>query len=516
MINKITTNGKCFVDEYGRERIFNGVNIVDKGSNFLNKGEFKKAWSDKKILQLKEHGFNIIRIGFTWDAIEPEIGVYNEEYIDVIAKEVELCEKHGIYFYLDCHQDLFAKSPGCPGDGAPKWAVLDEGAKQTKPLAIWAEGYFYGKAVMNSFENFWLNKPIEGKGILDRYTDMWKHLAERFGDSPALFGFDVLNEPYPGKSGVKIFTTIIESAIRLTSKDAGIEYKPINISNHFKNGTKSEFISLIAKLGGRFKNKKFRSAFFNRFDDEDGFHEIVCEALPYIEKFDKEYYSPFLNKVTEGIRSVTDKGIILMENSYFSNLGIPYSAEPVTVNGEREKNLAFAPHGYDVFVDSPLYNFSSNERAASIFKEHKRSQQRLQTPVIVGEFGGMSDGTKWLSHIDYIIDFFNSNKWSSTYWIYNENMFKSKQKYHFSRPYPQAVCGTLSYFNYDRLANVFSMNFDCEKDYGIVKTIVFLHNKASRIYCDCKYALEKLSKTTSLLIIDSPIGNHSLRVQFEE
>ncbi len=515
MINRIFTRGTCFVDENGRERIFNGVNIVDKNSCFLQKSEFKKTWSEKNLITLKNLGFNVIRLGFTWDAIEPEMGVYNEDYINVIAEAISLCEKHEIYFYLDCHQDLFtSKSPH--GDGAPKWAVIDEGAKWNKPLAIWAEGYFYGKGVMNSFENFWLNKPIEGKGILDRYTDMWKYLAKRFGDSPALLGFDVLNEPYPGKDGSKVFTTIIESAIRLTSKDAGIEYKPLNISNHFKNGTKSEFVSLIAKLSTRFKSKKFRSAFFNRFDDENGFHEIVCEATPYIEKFDKEYYTPFLNKVTEGIREVTDNGIILMENSYFSNLGIPYSAEPVTVNGKREKNLAFAPHGYDIFVDSSFYNFSSNDRAASIFKEHKKSQKRLQTPVIVGEFGGMADGTKWLSHIDYIIDFFNSNKWSSTYWVYNENMFKSKQRYHFSRPYPQAVCGTISHFNYDRLGEMFSLSFECDKDYGDIKSIIFLHKKALKIYCDTKYTIEKLSKKTSLLLVDSPIGSHRVQVQFEE
>ena len=29
-MEKILTKGKAFVDEFGRERIFNGINIVDK------------------------------------------------------------------------------------------------------------------------------------------------------------------------------------------------------------------------------------------------------------------------------------------------------------------------------------------------------------------------------------------------------------------------------------------------------------------------------------------------------
>ena len=30
-MDKILTSGTSFVDEYGRERIFNGVNLCDKG-----------------------------------------------------------------------------------------------------------------------------------------------------------------------------------------------------------------------------------------------------------------------------------------------------------------------------------------------------------------------------------------------------------------------------------------------------------------------------------------------------
>lgn len=513
-MDSIHTKGTSFVDNYGRERIFNGINIVDKGSIFLNENIYNYFWNEEDVINIKNLGFNVIRLGFTWDAVEPEMGVYNEKYLDKLAEIISLCEKHEIYVYLDCHQDLYANN-FCYGDGAPKWAVLNDGEKWSKPVGIWAEGYFYSKAVMNCFENFWQNKEVNGKGLLDRYADMWQHVAKRFANCPNLIGFDILNEPYPGKDGIKIFTTIIEAAVKLTSEDAGYTYKSLDLLKHFKKGTNAEFLTMIAKVCGRLKSKKMLSLFLKRFNNEKGFHEIVTTATPYIKKFDEEYYTPFMNKVSKSIREVTDNGIIFMENSYFSNLGIPYSAEPVTINGKREEKLAFAPHGYDIFVDSPLYNFSNNERAISIFKEHKNSQNRLNMPVLVGEFGGFASGTNWLHHIDFIFDYFNSNKWSCTYWHYDKLLLTPDKKHHFSRPYPQAVCGKIDFFGYDRFSKVFSMNFECDKDYKETKTIVYLHEKVKDIICDCSYNLSSLSETTSKLFIDSPLGKHRLQVQFE-
>ena len=67
----------------------------------------------------------------------------------------------------------------------------------------------------------------------------------------------------------------------------------------------------------------------------------------YVRKFDIEKYSPFINKVSTAIREVTDKGILVMENCYWSNTCIPCSTPAIEVNGEREKNFCFTPHGYD-------------------------------------------------------------------------------------------------------------------------------------------------------------------------
>lgn len=38
------------------------------------------------------------------------------------------------------------------------------------------------------------------------------------------------------------------------------------------------------------------------------------------------------------------------------------------MNGVPEEQVAFAPHGYDLFVDSPLYRFASEARVGMILR----------------------------------------------------------------------------------------------------------------------------------------------------
>ena len=48
---------------------------------------------------------------------------------------------------------------------------------------------------------------------------MWKHVAERFKNHPALFGFDLMNEPFPGTDGGKVFRKLIMSIAKTVLTD---------------------------------------------------------------------------------------------------------------------------------------------------------------------------------------------------------------------------------------------------------------------------------------------------------
>ena len=85
-------------------------------------------------------------------------------------------------------------------------------------------------------------------------------------------------------------------------------------------------------------------------------------------------------------------------------------------------------------VDTELYKYASNERVSGMFAQHKKSQDRLHMPVIVGEWGGGGEGEGWLPPVSFLLDMFDSNKWSNTYWSYTAAWLKTPRLKTFSRP----------------------------------------------------------------------------------
>ncbi len=498
-MERIFTKGLRFVDESGRERIFNGVNLCDKGraDESKTKKVYDVAFDEELIVRLKNCGVNVIRLGLTWDAVEPAPGKYDEDYLDRVEKVTKLCEKHGIYFFLDMHQDLY----GGPvdkgaGDGAPTWACITDGAEFHPAKLVWAEGYFFGKAVHRSFDHFWANDVCCGKPIQEHYCAMWKHVAERFKDSPALFGFDVMNEPFPGTPGGKVFRSLIASVVR-----SGVIDKRVNRVQLIKDALKAET----------------RHKVLDQFADPALFHEIVCRGgEQLIREFDIKCYSPFINKCAAAIREVTDKGIIIMENCYYSNLSIPCSTPAVTVNGKREEQLCFAPHGYDFMVDTPDYKYASNSRTGEIFDEHFRTQQRLGIPVLVGEWGGSggSEGTEWLGHIDYLLDKFDSHKWGQTYWAYSAGMLDSVIMQSLLRIAPVAVNGTIESYCTDRKNNIFTLTFEQDGE-AAAPTEIYLPFAVKSIEADGRYELEAMGENgAAMLRVFTGKGRHTVRVGY--
>ncbi|MGN1169589.1 MAG: cellulase family glycosylhydrolase, partial [Acutalibacteraceae bacterium] len=165
--------GMRIVDSHGRERIFNGINVCDKGhyDNETKKRTYSLEWTKGLAHKFKEHGFNLIRLGFTWDAVEPEPGKINEKYISFLKSVLDECEQEGIYVYLDMHQDLYSAAGIPVGDGAPGWATKPGKYEFQKTKLVWAEGYFWGRAVHQAFDSFWDNVKADGKGLQDWYAE---------------------------------------------------------------------------------------------------------------------------------------------------------------------------------------------------------------------------------------------------------------------------------------------------------------------------------------------------------
>lgn len=472
-MERISVKGTAFVDESGRERIFNGVNLVFKGAYDEGTGKtdyFSVNWDEDMFRSLSEMGINLVRLGLVWRAIEPQPGVYNEEYLDMMENYFDICGKYGIYVYLDMHQDCY--------HGMPDWAAVTDSYKRRKPKLIWAEGYFIDKAVHRAFDNFWANTPVCGKGLQDYFADMWKHVAKRFKNKKNLFGFDILNEPFPGTDGGKVFKRIISSGIKTIMSDK--VDKPEAVKNIIKGDTATQALAVI--------------------DDKEIFRAITSGGDLLIKNFDVDKYYPFLQKIASAIREVTSNGIIIMEASYWSNISIPCSTPRLKyTDGTIEENLAFAPHGYDLTVDTPMTNTASNKRVDTIFDEHAKTQQRLDVPLIVGEWGGMVPGCDDYPHLEYLLEKFDNNHWSQTYWAYWKEMKDEKIMKIIARPYPVAVPGQINKYEFNRKNNTFRLKFTVENSTR-KKVLIYSPSAPKEIDSKGKASYEHIGDTDAVII----------------
>ena len=488
-MEKIITKEMCFVDEKGRTRLFNGMNIDDKQ---IDSGEFRYNLDEEFFKKYKTLGFDFIRLAVTWQNLEPEMGKYNEKYLKSIDGIFALAEKYGVYILLDMHQDIYSGNGGkSVGDGAPEWAVITDGAKPRMPIFVWADGYFFGKWVHRSFDHFWNNDFVRGIGLQDRYCMLWKMLAKRYGDSPALFGFDLMNEPFPGSDSKKMFLKL-----------GGGVAKTVLFSDKVDRGTlvkslvKGDTKSLLDCIGG---------------DLIRGVMENV-DALSA--EFDYNKYSPFLNKTAAAIREITPNGIIMIEQSYLCNSGVKQYVPPITVNGEREPNQCYGPHAYDMTVDTPLYKYANSSRVKAFFTEIRNTQLRLKVPVVVGEWGGCSDNTdtSWFPHAYALLDFFDENHWGQSYWTYQGNDLDAPLMQMLSRTHPVAVAGEIIKYGYDRENDVFTLSFNAEKD---GESLIYVHKPFTAEGFKFK-TVEEFKNGSSLISVKTKPGEHTIKININK
>ncbi|WOO87631.1 cellulase family glycosylhydrolase [Mollicutes bacterium LVI A0039] len=463
----IFTKETKLIDDFGRERIFHGMNMVYKGhmDEKTNLMEYKANWDDSDFDWLQANGFNLVRLGIIWAAIEPECNKIDEQYLQWVESVVDSLAKRDIFVYLDMHQDLYGEKFG---DGAPKWATLDDGCEHYDN-GIWSDAYLLSDAVKHSFDNFWANKELaNGEGIQDHFASLWGKVVTRFAKYDNIIGYDLLNEPFNGSSGLELFLGLLYSYASITGK----ELSP-------------------GELIGLFQDDEQKMQMLLEVDNYDLYQQMTEQVGPMLADFDSVTLTEFYKKVTKAIRKVTDKGLILTENSYFSNMGIQAQIKSVD-----DQYQVYAPHGYDLVVDSPAVGLSSNNRIKVIFDRHLNVQNELKCPVIIGEWGAHYAHSEALGHIDYIQNLFDENKWSNTYWDYNRNISEYPVVKHLIRPYPMAVAGDIDCFSYDSEQKLFKMTWNSNEGAGKQQTEIFIPGAVDSIQATDKCLIERI-KTNS-------------------
>lgn len=82
------------------------MNIVYKVDPYIPDPEIfdvQLSVTDKDIDDLVDWGFNFVRLGVMWEAVERSPGVYNDTYLLEVDKLITRLGDKGIYTMVDAH-----------------------------------------------------------------------------------------------------------------------------------------------------------------------------------------------------------------------------------------------------------------------------------------------------------------------------------------------------------------------------------------------------------------------------
>jgi endoglycosylceramidase len=229
----LSHQGRWITDATGRAVIVHGINMVYKLPPYYPAAA---GFGADDAAFLKSIGFNAVRVGVIWKALEPQPGVFDDAYLAHIAATVAMLAKHGIVSLLDFHQDLLNER--FQGEGFPDWAIQDGGLPN--PTLGFPDNYLANPALEHALDQFFTNaKGPGGIGLQDRFAAAWAHVAAYFKGDTSVLGYELFNEPFPGTlwepcatgcagfdGDLTTFYARVGSAIRAVDPSTPIWYEP--------------------------------------------------------------------------------------------------------------------------------------------------------------------------------------------------------------------------------------------------------------------------------------------------
>mmetsp|Transcript_10312 Transcript_10312/g.10251 ORF Transcript_10312/g.10251 Transcript_10312/m.10251 type:complete len:530 (+) Transcript_10312:35-1624(+) len=220
---KVNTTTKMFQDDYGRSVIFHGVNVVVKSAPYIpitTSFDPQMSLCPQDIQNLANWGFNFVRLGVMWQAVETSPGVYNTTYLQLINNLVNQLGAAGLYTLVDAHQDVFARR--ICGEGVPDFYAQNlsdtcgelspvlEGFGACTPMSKFnftydANGdplisdclthmfadYYATPQAMDAFNRLYKNI----NGLQDKFLAYWNVVSQYFVNNNYVVGYDPINEP---------------------------------------------------------------------------------------------------------------------------------------------------------------------------------------------------------------------------------------------------------------------------------------------------------------------------------
>jgi endoglycosylceramidase len=199
---RLVTRGSALIDELGRRVILRGLNVGGRSKMppfvpfEIASNADVPGRAEQLMAAVRKLGANGIRLTLSWEALEPQRGVFDSAYIGRYRALLDAADRAGLAVIIEFHQDVF-QAAFC-GDGFPEWALGDipHGPPHYDCSGFaWSLPYFDPKSdVSRAFDGLWNNRD----GVLDALVAMWARVAREFGRHPAVAAFEAINEPGSG------------------------------------------------------------------------------------------------------------------------------------------------------------------------------------------------------------------------------------------------------------------------------------------------------------------------------
>lgn len=288
----LTVDGRWLRDDTGRVVFLHGVNYSQRGKS----APYTDWQSPEHFRQIAAFGFNSVRHIVQWAAIEPAPGRIDHAYLDRVEAAVGWAADAGLYVLIDMHQDVWSSAFG--GNGAPAWATVDDLVEPNQILSPWWKTYFT-KEVLASFGKFWTDP-----GLQDHYASAYRALAARMKKHPNVIGYDLMNEPFPGKrlpwtfeaGALTQFHARVTAAIRREHPGAVVFFEPVAMTANEALPTAVKpppapavyaphYYDFLLMLGKPYKNRKWLTFHALRFMEKHAkargvpilFGELGCD-----------------------------------------------------------------------------------------------------------------------------------------------------------------------------------------------------------------------------------------------
>lgn len=185
-------------DRFGRIVFFHGINAVYKPKPYVIPSAengvplAQSLFDDRDGTFLAQNGLNAVRYGVMWAGVQPTPTTIDATYLRRVRAIMAMLGRHDVGVLVEAHQDMWTEA--YRGVGFPDWTRLDHGIRFTNCCGFPAN--YISPAPQAQWEAFWANRA----NLQGRFRAQWVYVARTVHDLPNLIGYDVFNEPWPGRS----------------------------------------------------------------------------------------------------------------------------------------------------------------------------------------------------------------------------------------------------------------------------------------------------------------------------